>query len=606
MTDAWRTKGAKLRSAQLVHLGKIRAMDRQRSELVSYITEQVESYEARYSLGRRGQAFMLWYAVEALGMDEEDAFVAVEMDGGNDKGIDLFFVDDENQSVVIAQGKFNENGNYTARPGALFEIIHSTDALHPEALQRDGRPDLAALALDFHEAVGKGYTVDYHFVYMGPPKQEVTDAASQFNADLETSPGRFARVIDLNQLQRIHDEHIDAASRIPEARISLAPHSAFEQAGAYGRSLVATLPGAALKRLHEEHGSALFDRNVRLYLGARKGSVNFGIQETLNSPEERHNFWAYNNGITVVCDDFAYDPDTGELVVRRFSIVNGCQTTVSIASSPDPAAADVAVMARFIAVPDAEVVDQIIKFNNSQTKIRDWDLASQDKSQKGLKKRLADDPHPFFYQLRLGEWKHLSPEEKQRFTRGGKPQVIEPDVLAQRLAAFKGQPVPAYKDKSSLFTTHGRTVFPQDLRAEEALLAWQAGEAAEEAVAAALVEARQDGDQQRVRILSRGGKTFVLAVMAIVIEERNGPQYVSRLERTVAGSRNTRRDLDVYAKVAISYYVEIMEDRIEAGHDVNQMVRSEESFVRVRSRVKSKWRRDSLAAPFVDALPKLV
>jgi hypothetical protein len=361
-----------------------------------------------------------------------------------------------------------------------------------------------------------------------------------------------------------------------------------------------------LKRLHDEHRDALFDRNVRLYLGARKGSVNAGIRETLRSPEERRNFWAYNNGITIVCDSFDYDPATGQLTIRKFSVVNGCQTTVSVASSQESASADVGVLTRFIAVPDARVVDLIIKYNNSQTKIRDWDLSSQDKTQKRLKSRLAEEPHPFFYQLRQGEWGQLSPEEKQHFTRGGKPQIIKPDVLAQRLAAFKGQPVPAYKDKSSLFTVHGRTVFPPDLSVEEVLLAWHAGEGAEEAVSTAVVQAQREGDRRRVRILTRGGKTFVLAVMAIILDERNGPANASRIKREVAGSGHTRRDLDVYATVALSYYVEILEDRIEDGHDVNQMVRSEDAFARVRSRVRTKWQRDSLSGAFVGALRKLI
>jgi hypothetical protein len=161
------------------------------------------------------------------------------------------------------------------------------------------------------------------------------------------------------------------------------------------------------------------------------------------------------------------------------------------------------VLARFIAVPETEVVDSIIKFNNSQTKIRDWDLSSQDRNQKRLAKLLAQDPHPFFYELRRGEWNHLPPEEKQRFTRSGKSQIIVPDVLAQRLAAFKKRPVVAYKDKSALFTTHGRIVFPQDLRVEEVLLAWHAGEAAEAAVAAAVAEAKGQKDGIQLRILTR-------------------------------------------------------------------------------------------------------
>jgi hypothetical protein len=188
-------------------------MDGKYCDLLQYITERVEQYETRYSLPLRGQAFMLWYGVEALGLEEDEAFVAVDSDGGNDKGIDLFHVDDGNERVIIAQGRFNARGNYNARPGALYELIHSTDFLqNPETLRRDGRPDLAELAADYLASVEQGYTVDFHFVYMGPPKQDVTDAQSQYNADFETSSGRFARVIDLELLQQIHDEYVDAAS----------------------------------------------------------------------------------------------------------------------------------------------------------------------------------------------------------------------------------------------------------------------------------------------------------------------------------------------------------------------------------------------------------
>lgn len=580
-------------------------------DLLGYITGRVEHYEQHFGLKRRGQAFMIWYAVEALGLDEDDAFVAVDFDGGNDKGIDLFYIDDENERIVIAQGKFHGRGKYNPRPGELHELTSSIRSLQsPETLKRDGRPDLADAAEDYMANIDRGYTVDFHFVYMGPWKKEVTDAATQYNNDPDTPSGRFGRVVDLELLRQIHDEHIGAAARIAEATIRLDPDAAFAQKGAYGRSLVATVPGMELKRLHDEHRQALFDRNVRLFLGARKGSVNAGIRDTLNSSEERQNFWAYNNGITVVCDNFDYDATNGLLIIKKFSIVNGCQTTVSIASSSELAAEDIGVLARFIAAPETQVVDSIIKFNNSQTKIRDWDLSSQDKSQKRLAKLLAEDPHPFFYELRRGEWNHLSTDDKQKFTRSGKQQVMTPDVLAQRLAAFKKMAVPAYKNKGELFTTHGRKVFPQDLRVEEVLLAWHSGEAAESAVAIAVSEAKDEGQREQVRILTRGGKTFIVSVMAILLEERNGAEYLSRIKRVVAGSQNTRKDLAIYAEVALTYYVEIMEDLIESdgesGLDLNVMVRSEDSFAKVQRRVRNKWKRDKNRAAFVEALPKLV
>ena len=58
------------------------------------------------------------------------------------------------------------------------------------------------------------------------------------------------------------------------------------------------------------HGDSLFDRNIRLFLGSHKGGVNAGIKETLETPTERPNFWAYNNGVTFICDDYDYDAET--------------------------------------------------------------------------------------------------------------------------------------------------------------------------------------------------------------------------------------------------------------------------------------------------------
>jgi len=573
--------------------------------LIEHIAAKVEYYKERFGLNT-GKAFLLWYGIEALDLDENEALVAVSYDGGNDNGLDFFYVDDESQTVIIAQGKFQQNGTYNARVGAFLELVHSTDKFkNIEILKQDGRDDLVDIAMDFNEALSKGYGAEYQFVYMGPPKKEVVDAANLFNGD-EDFPGRSASIVDLTLLQQIHDEYIDAASRIPEAELEIDPNTIFRQSGPYGDSLVATVSGTELKRLYQEHRDTLFDRNVRLFLGTRKGSVNAGIRDTLNSSEDRGNFWAYNNGITLICDSFELGADNTQVKLRKFSIVNGCQTTVSIANSSDEASASVGVLARFIAQSDPQVVDSIIRYNNSQTKIRDWDLTSQDRNHKRLKNRLAEVPHPFFYQLRKGEWTHLGTEEKSRFTRRNRPHIIEPDLLAQRLAAFKGMPVTAYKDKAALFSTHSRVLFPPDLQVQEVLLAWQAGEAVDDVIANAVVAANQRDDKQEMRVLTRGGRMFVLAVTAILLELRNGSTVVARLDLDRAGSFGSREILDKYATVALSYYLDIMDERIEAGGDINQMVRSEDSFARIQQRVRRKYQRDSLSEGFVNSLPTLI
>lgn len=351
-----------------------------KDNLLTYIADRVRHYQDLYKLST-GQAFMLWYGVEALGMDQDQAFEAVSYDGGNDKGIDLFYVDEEFERVIVGQGKYNKNGRYKADVGEFLQLLHTTDWLaSPEALTRDGRDDLAGAARDYLDAIGRGFSVEYVYVYMGPANRDVAEAASLFNTnEAGSTPSRSSRVTSLELLQHVHDEYIDKSTRIAVETVSLSPDRVFEQSGAFGKALVATVPGGELKRLYEAHGYALFDRNVRLFLGARKGSVNAGIRDTLGSPKDRKNFWAYNNGLTFICDRYEYDDDTSELVLHNFSVVNGCQTTVSVASASTTAVKEVSLLARFISSPEEAIVDSVITYTNRQTPIQPWDISSQDK-----------------------------------------------------------------------------------------------------------------------------------------------------------------------------------------------------------------------------------
>ncbi|MCD7819553.1 MAG: AIPR family protein [Lachnospiraceae bacterium] len=90
----------------------------------------------------------------------------------------------------------------------------------------------------------------------------------------------------------------------------------------------------------------LFEENVREYLGTR--GINNGIINTLKSPQDRENFFYYNNGITLICEKCktlhataARDRrrqksnDTYGFELTNPQIVNGCQTINSIAEVLD-------------------------------------------------------------------------------------------------------------------------------------------------------------------------------------------------------------------------------------------------------------------------------
>lgn len=466
-------------------------------EFLKYLGRQVQRYRGEYSLNE-GRAFGLWYAIDSLGLQEDEAYEAVSYDGGNDKDVDFLSID------LIAE----------------------------------------------------------------------------------------------------HSERIDQSTRIKKATLSISGGHSFEEKGTFGSAFVTTLGGHQLRELYLEHGDRLFDRNIRLFLGARKGGVNAGIRDTIDSDTERSNFWAYNNGVTFVCD--SYDFDT-QLTLHNFSIVNGCQTTVTIGNSMASAAKKVRALVRFIAAPE-RAIDSIIRFTNSQNPIRLWDLSAQDKLQKRLKKELAALPQPFLYVLRKGETRQLSATERKKFKRSGTGALclIPHDLNAQNLAAFRGLPAIAYKDKGRIFSAYYDDVFPDQIRPEEVVLAWQAASIASGTVKAELERAVQEEELDRIAILKRGAKYFVVAAMAIILHERNGKTFLNKLKAEVAVSKTTEVRLKNYATIALEWYVEAMQELIDAGADVSTLVRSQESWTKVRQRVTSKWKVYSLAKKVVqDALPIL-
>ena len=107
-----------------------------KTQFMVYITQQVNALKSQWSVST-GQAFGMWFATEYLELDDTDAYECVAFDGGNDKDIDLFYVNHEGERIVIAQLKYNAKGTYKANKNELLGLIHTTDWL------RDQRPLLA-------------------------------------------------------------------------------------------------------------------------------------------------------------------------------------------------------------------------------------------------------------------------------------------------------------------------------------------------------------------------------------------------------------------------------------------------------------------------------
>jgi len=250
------------------------------------------------------KAFLFWFAVNILELSEEEARDAMAVEGANDKGIDLFFVDEEEGRILLMQGKYSPGMRYRPKLGELTKLESSLNWLaNPEALRKDGKADLADAAEDYVRSVNDGYGVEMSFVYAGPKCANVDKHIAVYNQNPENVAKRKAiRHYHIDIISSAWNEAQGGQQRIPSEKITIVGQGVLVANGQFGDAVVATVPASELVRLHRKYEDRLFDRNVRLFLGVRKGSVNAGLAETLNDTNQRGNFWAFNNGITIICD----------------------------------------------------------------------------------------------------------------------------------------------------------------------------------------------------------------------------------------------------------------------------------------------------------------
>src|SRR6266852_9591829 len=77
------------------------------------------------------RAFAVWYGKVVLRLNEQEALEAASYDGGNDRGTDFFFVDDEWDRVIIAQWKYYASSNKTPKTGDLTQLFNIPDVVDP-------------------------------------------------------------------------------------------------------------------------------------------------------------------------------------------------------------------------------------------------------------------------------------------------------------------------------------------------------------------------------------------------------------------------------------------------------------------------------------------
>jgi len=410
----------------------------------------LKSLQARKDLEPFGSNAILLYALEMRFGIEDIVAEATSCltDDPNDKKCDALYIDKDTGTAVIAQAWFTEKDR-THAPTNKASDLNTAVAWVLSGSHSSMSESLAAAADELADSLERGETetLEIWYCHNAPQSQPV---AEELQRTVDSARGHLAirypkldvpvRYLEVG-LEQLSEWYQSIQSPIlvgDELEVKI--DGWFEEVGADWTAISASIPATWLVQLHNTYGDKLFSANVRGYMPSRQTSqnINFNIEKTAR--ERPGQFWAFNNGITALVNDYtapANHDSNGTLTLHGVAIVNGAQTTGALSRSAGPHLPDASVLARFVKCDDNGILEDIIRFNNSQNPIKASDFRSTDRHQDRLRQEFLAIPDSTYYGARRGG-------SRDRARRPS--NLIPSDSTAQALAAFHGDPGTAYHD----------------------------------------------------------------------------------------------------------------------------------------------------------------
>lgn len=247
----------------------------------------------------RDRAITAWYATTLLGIDEDDAIDAASVDGPEDAGCDFIYIDNDQETIYVLQGYVSDRPERAAgikKWNALVAAISSIQ--DPVSFQHAGRQDIYER---LQEIDLQNYTQVFGLVTLAAKSDQI---ARQRDSTARSRTYGTAVSFFYEYQETLYDKYLIAktADRTVLEDTLMFSSGLSDIRGDFGQAIIGSVAASELSRWYGKYPNQLFEGNVRLFIGQRKGGINEKIIETAaNRPGE---FWALNNGITVVAESF--------------------------------------------------------------------------------------------------------------------------------------------------------------------------------------------------------------------------------------------------------------------------------------------------------------
>ena len=417
-----------------------------------------------------GQRFVAWYLRTIHRLDELEAAECVT-DGPNDKKIDAVYINDQDETIYIIQGKFyNQSGKVD--PGPFMDIIGAwlniKDLRH---IQATANEKLSAKVKEISSALDDDYEVCFELITTAAFSKSVLRDIESFMHTMASENNMNSNIVRRDN--NINTNIVLVDSVILEIRYKDAfdikrpgiDHT-FNLEG--NRYICTTIQGTktvtAILKLEEcinipgiQDGS-LFRKNVRQSLG--KGvKVNRDIAATLrNYPG---NFFFLNNGITAICSSIEVDDKKNIMTVRDINVVNGCQSLTAIYNNSEyvkKSSETGYIIFRFYEVNSKDQADNISVSTNSQNTVKARDLRSNDPYVLAMKKAYEQ----FFY-----DGQFITKRGERASAGKNKDHIVELGLLGKLLITWHSQKPTETPSESHIFRAYFDTLFHRNYSPKE-------------------------------------------------------------------------------------------------------------------------------------------
>lgn len=349
----------------------------------------IEKFRTETALIERytsNKAFVVWSMGLYLDIQDLEQLASDNLtDKSDDHGIDFLRYDEECGMLFIVQGYYTnkEKSNPPASKAAdlntacAWLLNGDIDKFHPtvrenikEARSAIDEGNIQKIILIYLHNCGESKEVNTE---LKTAKDNLGTCLSELSIDID------AIQLGNESLERLFMNH--SANIIVTQDVECPFRIQYKESSDKWTAHVLTVSGLWLRELYITFFGDLFSANYRGFLGNSRQKINTGIKNTAEKTPA--NFWAYNNGITILTTKI--EQLKGKTILKGISIINGAQTTGSLGAIPTTVdLSKVKILARIIECSDTETIDAIVKFNNTQNKITAWDSFSNDPIQKQI------------------------------------------------------------------------------------------------------------------------------------------------------------------------------------------------------------------------------